>query len=203
MSLNRRHLLALVALGGTSGCLGYRVVDDEAATERRVRLTELEARVDKLESDREDLRARVTELERVLRGPRVNLVRPVEGWERVGDVVTAAVDVVDAGELTFAVNYTYPLGGGSTDRVDATVRVTLYPAGDVPADPEAPIEVDPIVSAERRVRLTIDTDVPLAETTVRADPGGIEAGEYVVVARVRDNRRGLESRRSATGFRLR
>jgi uncharacterized coiled-coil protein SlyX len=194
--MERRELLALAGLAGLSGCLGYDVVETETRTQRRVRIAELEARVERRDeqlAEREatiaDLEAQLQELRRQFRGPRINLVSLVDDWERLGDVVHRSADRVAAGEpAEVAFNYTYPVHPrGTTGRAEVLERVEL-----------TNLDGETVTSAERRVELFIDPDQTLAESALELDTESLPPGQYSAVAFVTDLVTNIEAEPAAT-----
>ena len=188
--MNRRDLLAVGGLTALSGCLGYDVVDADARTDRRVRIAELEAMVEAREERIAELEADVDDLQRRLRGPRINAVAVVDAWERTGDVVVRATDEIGAGDpLTVAVSFTYPIGGSGTSRVNVGLRVTLTDA-----------DGQRVARNERVGQLFVDADATLAELPVRFGEPGLSPGRYAVTARVTDRVTGFEEESEASAF---
>jgi uncharacterized coiled-coil protein SlyX len=178
-AVQRRRLLALgglLATGLTAGCLGYEVVDREAVTERRVRIAELESAVAAREERIDELEAELRTLRRRLDGPEINLLRAVDSWTQLGDVVREQTDAVAGETLTAAVNYDYPVhpAVGGAGRADASVRVRLTRDGET------------VVEAAEDVRLVLDRDASLAENGVELDVSDVPAGPYTLVAVVVD-----------------
>jgi hypothetical protein len=191
--MQRRQLLALAGLTGLGGCLGYDVVDSEAVTRRKVRIAELEAKLDRRDELLAERDARIADLEARLdrqrdrqRAPRINEVALVDGWERVGDVAHRRIDAVPSGEpARIAVNFTYPLdrptdAPGSTPAVGVVVRLLT-------------LEGFRIERVGRRVDLSADSDGSLHETVVTVDVNRFPTGTYVGVVELTD----LVSGRSA------
>jgi uncharacterized coiled-coil protein SlyX len=179
LDTGRRGVLALggvLATGLTAGCLGYEVVDRETVTEREVRIAELESTVAKREERIAELEADVERLTRRVEGPEVNLVRAVDSWSQMGDVVREQTDTVAGETLTAAVNYDYPVhpAVGGAGRADASVRVRLT-RGD-----------ETVAEGREDVSLLLDRDASLAENGVEVDVGGVDPGPCTLVAVVVD-----------------
>jgi hypothetical protein len=142
--MDRREALAgagVLGLAGLGGCLGYRAVDADTVTERKVRIARLEARVREREAELATLRAELsTARERVARlrdrldAPRVNAAHVVHAWRTLGDVrERQASDVLVGRSATLAVNFSYPPRRPNRDETDwwngeAAVEVTVRDA---------------------------------------------------------------------------
>ena len=142
--MDRREALAgagVLGLAGLGGCLGYRAVDADTVTERKVRIARLEARVREREAELATLRAELsTARERVARlrdrldAPRVNAAHVVHAWRTLGDVrERQASDVLAGRSATLAVNFSYPPRRPNRDETDwwngeAAVEVTVRDA---------------------------------------------------------------------------
>ena len=202
--MERRTLLALAGVVGTSGCLGYEVVDEERTTDRKVRIAELEATVDRRDeqirrfekalADREEtignLQDRVSTLQDRLDGLRLNDASPVADWGEVGDVVRRATDEVTGDTATIAVNCTAPRSMTNSTRRFA-VSVELLNVN------------DEIVLAET-VETTVEVapDQRLVETTVDVDVTFLPASFYAGFVDVRDAETGTTTRRETVDFGL-
>lgn len=184
--MNRRELLALAGLAGLSGCLGYDVVDAETSTQRKVRIAELEATVERRDEQLAAREARIDELEARLDrqrdrqlAPRINEVGLVDGWERVGDVVHRRIDQVPPGEpARIAVNFTYLFDRptdlpGSTPAVGVVARLLT-------------LEGFWIERVGRRVDLSTDSAGTLHETVLTADVDRFPTGTYIAVVELTD-----------------
>jgi hypothetical protein len=191
--MQRRQLLALAGLAGLGGCLGYDVVESEQITQRKVQIAELEAKLDRRDELLAERDARIADLEARLdrrrdrqRAPRINEIGLVDGWERVGDVVTRRIDAVPPGDpARVAVNFTYffdrPTDApGSTPAVGVVVRLLT-------------LEGFRIERVGRRVDLSADSAGSLHETVVTVEVNRFPTGTYVAVVELTD----LVSGRSA------
>lgn len=187
--MERRELLALAGLTGLGGCLGYDVVESETTTQRKVQIAELKAKLDRRDErivemdDRiADLEAENRRLRRRQRGPRINRVSLVDGWERLGDVVHESVDEIAAGEnAEIAINYTYPVhrrSGGGRAEVGEVVELTN-------------LDGETVARADRRVELFIDPDQTLAESALTLETASLPPGQYSAVAQITDLVTGL------------
>ena len=187
--MERRELLALAGLTGLGGCLGYDVVESETTTQRKVQIAELKAKLDRRDErivemdDRiADLEAENRRLRRRQRGPRINRVSLVDGWERLGDVVHESVDEIAAGEnAEIAINYTYPVhrrSGGGRAEVGEVIELTN-------------LDGETVARADRRVELFIDPDQTLAESALTLDTASLPPGQYSAVAQITDLVTGL------------
>jgi uncharacterized coiled-coil protein SlyX len=200
--MERRTLLALAGVVGTSGCLGYGVVDAEQRTERKVRIAELEATVDRRDeqlreyqralTDREetigDLRSELSALEQRLDGLRLNQASVVADWAEVGDVARRATESVTGDTATFAVNLTAPRSlMNSTRRL--VVSVEMRNLND---------EIALAESAETTVEIT--PDQRLVETTVDLDVTFLPSSWYVAFVGVQDAETGATTRRESVEF---
>jgi hypothetical protein len=185
--MERRDLLALAGLTGLtglSGCLGYDVVESEQTTRQKVKIAELEAKLDRRDEqivsmdDRiADLEAEIRRLRRQQRGPRINRVSLVDGWERLGDVVHESIDEIPAGEdADIAVNYTYPVhrrSDGGREEVGEVVELTN-------------LDGETVARTDRRVELFLDPDQTLAESKLTLDTSSLPPGQYSAVAAITD-----------------
>lgn len=187
--MERRELLALAGLTGLGGCLGYDVVESETTTQRKVQIAELKAKLDRRDErivemdDRiADLEAENRRLRRRQRGPRINRVSLVDGWERLGDVVHESVDEIAAGEnAEIAINYTYPVhrrSGGGRAEVGEVIELTN-------------LDGETVARADRRVELFIDPDQTLAESALTLETASLPPGQYSAVAQITDLVTGL------------
>jgi outer membrane murein-binding lipoprotein Lpp len=147
--MDRREALAaagVLGVAGLSGCLGYRAVDADTVTERKVRIARLEAQVREREAElstlREQLsasRERVRRLEDRLDAPHVNAAHVVSDWRALGDVRERQASAVRAGTAaTLAVNFSYPPRRPNRDETDwwngeAAIEATVRTA-DTDAD---------------------------------------------------------------------
>lgn len=200
--MERRTLLALAGVVGTSGCLGYDVVEEEQTTERKVRIAELEATVERRDeqirrfeealADREetigDLQDRVSTLRDRLDGLRLNEVAIVDGWSDVGDVVHRSTERVTGDTATLAVNCTAPRSmTNSARRFEVSVEVRNLN--------------DEIALAESvESSLQIAPDQRLVETTVDLDVTFLPSSWYVAFVGVRDAETGTTTRRDTVEF---
>jgi uncharacterized coiled-coil protein SlyX len=200
--MERRTLLALAGVVGTSGCLGYDVVDAEQRTERKVRIAELEATVERRDeqirrfeealADREetigDLQSRLSTLRERLDGLRLNQASLVADWGEVGDVVHGATDSVAGDTATLAVNCTVPRSMTNSARRFVVSVEVLNVNGEIAlAD-----------SVESSVQ--IDPDQRLVETPVDLDVTVLPASWYVALVGVRDAETGTTTRRGTVEF---
>jgi len=233
--MDRRELLAaagLAGLAGTSGCLGYRVVDDERVTRLEVRNADLEARLTEQRERAEELSAQVArqerrlrELRRTLRAPSVNAAKLVDGWDELGDVLHRQVESTPAGEpATIAASFSYPprpAEFGSEDwwNGEATVAIALRDAGDGNGDGDGTTDGDGSVDdnadtgdnaggevrrrRETTTRLFAEPDQRLVETAVDVPTDGLDPGSYEAVVAVRDELSGLQSASRTTAVELR
>jgi hypothetical protein len=194
--MERRELLALAGLTGLSGCLGYDVVESETATRRKVRIAELEAKLDRRDEqivamdDRiADLEAEIRRLRRQQRGPRINRVSLVDGWEELGDVVHRSVDEIDAGEdAEVAVNYFYPVhrqGGSGRAEVEEIIELTN-------------LDGETVARQQRLIELFLDPDQRLAESVLELDTASLPPGQYSAVAEITDLVTGLAAEPQGT-----
>lgn len=135
--MDRREALAgagVLGLAGLGGCLGYRAVDADTVTERKVRIARLEARVREREAELSTARGRVARLRDRLDAPRVNAAHVVHAWRTLGDVrERQAIDVLAGRSATLAVNFSYPPRRPNRDETDwwngeAAVGVTVRDA---------------------------------------------------------------------------
>jgi hypothetical protein len=192
--MQRRQLLALAGLTGLGGCLGYDVVEAETVTDRKVRIAELAATVERRDEQLTAREARIDELEaRLARqrdrrlAPRINDVGLVDGWERLGDVVHRRIDRVPPGDpARIAVNFTYRLdrssaGPDSAPAVGLVARVLT-------------LEGFTIDRVARRVDLPASRAPTLHETVLAADVDRVPTGTYVAVVELAD----LATGRAAT-----
>ncbi|MFC5369122.1 hypothetical protein [Salinirubrum litoreum] len=192
--MQRRQLLALAGLTGLGGCLGYDVVDSEAVTDRKVRIAELEAKLDRRDELLAERDARIEELEAGVarrrdrqRAPRINAVGIVDRWDRIGDVVERRIDAVPPGEpARIAVNFTYRRDRptdtpGSTPAVGVVARLLT-------------LEGFRIERVGRRIDLSTDSAGSLHETVVTVDVNRFPTGTYIAVVELTD----LVSGRSAS-----
>jgi hypothetical protein len=229
--MDRRELLAaagLAGIAGTSGCLGYRVVDDERVTRLEIRNADLEARLAEQRERAEELSAQVTrqerrlrKLRRTLRAPSVNAAKLVDGWDELGDVLHRQVESTPAGEpATIAVSFSYPprpAEFGSEDwwNGEATVAIALREAGDGNgggddtddtdddnADTEDNTDGEVRRRRETTTRLFAEPDQRLVETAVDVPTDGLDPGSYEAVVAVTDELSGLRSASLATAVEL-
>jgi uncharacterized coiled-coil protein SlyX len=200
--MERRTLLALAGVVGTSGCLGYDVVDAEQRTERKVRIAELEATVERRDeqlreyqralADREetigDLRSELSTLRDRLDSLRLNEAAIVEDWSDVGDVVHRATENVTGDTATLAVNLTAPRSmTNSARQLEVSVEVRNLN--------------DEIALAESvESSLQIAPDQRLVETTVDLDVTFLPSSWYVAFVGVRDAETGTTTRRDSVEF---
>ena len=200
--MERRTLLALAGVVGTSGCLGYDVVDEERTTERKVRIAELEATVERRDeqirrfeealADREetiaDLQEQVSTLRERLDGLRLNQTAIVDGWSDVGDVVHRATDSVAGDTATLAINCTAPRSmTNSARRFEVSVEVRNLND-----------EIALAESVESSVQIA--PDQRLVETTVDLDVTFLPSSWYVALVGVRDAETGTTTRRDTVEF---
>jgi hypothetical protein len=185
--MKRRGLLALAGVAGLSGCLGYDVVESEQVTTRKVEIAELEAKLDRRDEqivrqdDRiADLEAENRRLRRQQRAPRINRVSPVDGWDRLGDVVHESVDEIAAGtDAEIALNYSY------SDRDDAT-RTEFGEVVEL-----TNLDGETVTRADRRVERVLESGWTLAESVLELDTASLPPGQYSAVASVTDLQTGL------------
>jgi hypothetical protein len=189
--MQRRELLAAAGLAGLSGCLGYDVVDSETVTDRKVRIAELEAKLDRRDEQLAAKEARIEELETRLdtererrRAPRINEVGIVSEWEQLGDVVHHRIDEVPPGERAqVAVNFGYRYDPGTDPRgSEPAVGVVLE---------VVTFEGFQVGRAGRRVELPRDRTRRLHETVLRVDVNGLPTGTYIALVGVTDLVTGL------------
>lgn len=184
--MKRRELLAVAGLAGLSGCLGYDVVEGESVTQRKVRIAELEATVERRDEQLAARDARIAELEAQVarqrdrqRAPRINEVGIVDGWERFGDIVNRRIGEVPPGEpARLAVNFTYfrdrPTDApGSTPAVGVVARLLT-------------LEGFWIERVGRRVDLSAERAGSLHETVLTADVDRFPTGTYVAIVELTD-----------------
>jgi hypothetical protein len=184
--MQRRHFLSLAGLAGLGGCLGYDVVETETVTDRKVRIAELAATVERRDEQLAARETRIDDLEaRLARqrdrelAPRINGVALVDGWDRFGDVVHRRIDRVPPGEpARIAVNYTYRFdraaaAPGATPGVDLVARLRT-------------LEGFTIDRVARRVDLLARRDPTLHETVLVADVDRVPTGTYVAVVELTD-----------------
>ncbi|MFC5365318.1 hypothetical protein [Salinirubrum litoreum] len=200
--MKRRTLLALAGVVGTSGCLGYDVVEEDRRTERKVRIAELEATLERRDeqirrfeealTDREetigDLQSRLSTLRERLDGLRLNQASLVADWAEVGDVARRATDSVTGDTATVAVNCTAPRSMmHSTRRLAVSVEMRNLNDEIALADTvESTVEIDP--------------DQRLVETTVDVDVTYLPSSWYVGFVGVRDVETGATTRRESVEF---
>jgi uncharacterized coiled-coil protein SlyX len=200
--MERRTLLALAGVVGTSGCLGYDVTERERVTERKVRIAELEARVERQDdqlqryeqtvADREEaieeLRSQLSTLEQRLDGLRLNQASLVAEWAEVGDVARRATESVTGDTATFAVNCTAPRSlMNSTRRLAVSVEMRNLNDEIALADTvETSVEIAP--------------DQRLVETTVDFDVTFLPSSWYVAFVGVQDAETGATTRRESVEF---
>jgi hypothetical protein len=189
--MQRRQLLGLVGLAGLGGCLGYDVVESEQVTQRKVRIAELAATVERRDEQLAAREARIADLEARLdrqadrqRAPRINDAAIVDGWEQFGDVVNRRIDAVPPGEpARLAVNFTYlydrPTDApGSSPAVGVVVTVLT-------------LEGFRIETVGERVDLSTDRAGPLHETVLSVDVDRFPTGTYIAVVELTDLVSGL------------
>lgn len=184
--MKRRQLLGLAGLAGLGGCLGYDVVERESVTQRKVRIAELEATVERRDEQLAAREARIEELEARLdrqadrqRAPQINDVGIVDGWERFGDVVNRRIDEVPPGEpARLAVNFSY-LYDRPTDAPGSSPAVGLVVT-------LLTLQGFRIEAVGERVDLSTDRAGPLHETVVSVDVDRFPTGTYIAVVELTD-----------------